>query len=797
MNVRYISLVASFLATLHPALADLSESLKEFSTYQPGQTRVILHETRHLALKDAHVGEVRAMNEQLLLEFIQSDATVAARREACLWLGSIATEKSRPVLTLLAETKELAGMATLALEVLDGPPATVAVPPSTKLARFRTAVAASKNRPALLIEAFQSDDHGLARLAFSMLDEGGEASDWLATYWPKLTSDRQILALNTLASIRDNRIDAVTSLMALEGKPEARVQAISRLGRAADLALLDQFISDPVLSPAVSIAFINMDGTIVHEHLLALLGSKDPVTRKLAFEVIAGRAEPFAVSKLRSIAADESSPDRATAIRTLGACADSAEFEALLRTFVVESGSSLRPDYQNAVWSLALRHPDYPKVLELIDRFQKTAPPATAKSLAGMASKLAKLQAVPTLKQLRSKPMPAAHRGVLLPGPFSEIVPARFEIAAYLDCGANTHVKENGISISRLSGSSYQSERGIDPSVSVDSAADSLDYEVAGLVPDTDYILGMTWWDPGLQSRRQSLSINGDLVLPDARPVAFDESSDRGVSTPGKPTPARIQFALTEAQISGKSLRLSIRKLAGPNAVNSELWILKRNKPAAEKQILLLSGQDYPAHHWRKTGPLMAEIITADPRLEVTICESPYALALPQLDQYDAVLIHFKNYEAQLPSTPEMHARLTQYLHNGGGMCMSHFACGAMEEWPEFVGLAGRVWNGKGHDPRGPFTVRVVDAGHPVTRGLGDFETFDELYFCLHGDPEINLLCDARSKVKNALQAQAFTYQPGKGRVFMCTLGHDLQAYESAGTRTLYRQAAAWCSGLK
>ena len=146
---------------------------------------------------------------------------------------------------------------------------------------------------------------------------------------------------------------------------------------------------------------------------------------------------------------------------------------------------------------------------------------------------------------------------------------------------------------------------------------------------------------------------------------------------------------------------------------------------------------------------------------------------------------------------PAMHARLTQYLHNGGGMCMSHFACGAMEEWPEFVGLAGRVWNGKGHDPRGPFTVRVVDAGHPVTRGLGDFETFDELYFCLHGDPEIHLLCDARSKVKNALQAQAFTYQPGKGRVFMCTLGHDLQAYESAGTRTLYRQAAAWCSGLK
>ncbi len=130
-------------------------------------------------------------------------------------------------------------------------------------------------------------------------------------------------------------------------------------------------------------------------------------------------------------------------------------------------------------------------------------------------------------------------------------------------------------------------------------------------------------------------------------------------------------------------------------------------------------------------------------------------------------------------------------------MCLSHFACGAMEEWPSFVELAGRVWDGTGHDPRGPFTVRVVDRDHPVTRGLEDFRTDDELYFCLGGSPEIHLLCEARSKVRKADQPQAFVFQPGKGRVFMCTLGHDLGAYDAVDVQRLYRQAAGWAAGLE
>jgi type 1 glutamine amidotransferase len=183
--------------------------------------------------------------------------------------------------------------------------------------------------------------------------------------------------------------------------------------------------------------------------------------------------------------------------------------------------------------------------------------------------------------------------------------------------------------------------------------------------------------------------------------------------------------------------------------------------------------------------------------MEVTICETPGAVGLKHLDFYDAVFVHFKNYEEDLPATQAMKDNLARYVKGGGGMCMSHFACGAFMEWPEFVNLSGRIWSGEGHDKRGPFTVKIVDKTHPVTQGLSDFETDDELYWCLTGEPDIHLLCESFSKQKEADHPQAFVFEPGKGRVFLSTLGHDVRAYAAKEVQQLYRQGAAWAAGAE
>jgi type 1 glutamine amidotransferase len=131
-----------------------------------------------------------------------------------------------------------------------------------------------------------------------------------------------------------------------------------------------------------------------------------------------------------------------------------------------------------------------------------------------------------------------------------------------------------------------------------------------------------------------------------------------------------------------------------------------------------------------------------------------------------------------------------------------HFACGAWhDEWPEFQNILGRVWHGTGpgkpqHDPRGPFTVRVLDKTHPITRGLNDFETEDELYTCLTGDAPIHLLAEATSKVDKKDHPMALVREYGKGRVFLTTLGHDVKAFTNSCVPQLMRQGCAWTAGL-
>ena len=113
--------------------------------------------------------------------------------------------------------------------------------------------------------------------------------------------------------------------------------------------------------------------------------------------------------------------------------------------------------------------------------------------------------------------------------------------------------------------------------------------------------------------------------------------------------------------------------------------------------------------------------------------------------------------------------------------------------------MAGRAWNPKlrGHDPFGKFQVKIVDAEHPVARGMKAFATTDELYTCLDGDAKIRVLAEATSKVDGKRYPMAFTLTYGRGRVFHCVLGHDAPSLEFPEVGALYRRATAWAAGLE
>ena len=368
------------------------------------------------------------------------------------------------------------------------------------------------------------------------------------------------------------------------------------------------------------------------------------------------------------------------------------------------------------------------------------------------------------------------------------LAPDGFKEIAYRDCGAAD--AGNG-QVRRTLGISY-SFAGISHPLATVDAGPEVSYEITGLDPAAEHVVGLTCWDANMGKRRQSLSINGKSMLPSFAPIAY---------LTDKPTFARLHLPVPRTATASGKITLTLRCDAGDNAVVSQLWVLRKQPTAnavPRKRILIVTGDDHPAHQWRQTGPEFARILRTDPRLEVTLSESPVLLESPVLASYDAVFLHFKNFANRLPTTEALWRNLENYVQGGGGLVIAHFGCGALQEWNGFVKVAGRVWDPKkrGHDPYGEFPVRITNQTHPVTRNLADFTTRDELYTCLVGDTPIEALAAATSKVDKSTHPMAFVLTPGKGRVFHCTLGHNLQALEAKGARDLYLRGMLWTAGL-
>jgi len=217
-------------------------------------------------------------------------------------------------------------------------------------------------------------------------------------------------------------------------------------------------------------------------------------------------------------------------------------------------------------------------------------------------------------------------------------------------------------------------------------------------------------------------------------------------------------------------------------------------------RVLIVTGDDHPAHKWQETAPAIRDVLQEDERLKVDISSDIHEnsiLASDKLFDYDLLFLHFKDYKP-LADEEKARANLKKFVEEGKGLVVFHFGCGAFETWPEFAQIAGRVWDRQtGHDPHGTFTVKIVDTDHPITAGMKDFEALDELYTCLVGDRPIKILATARSKVTGKDHPMAFAFDYGRGRVFHTPLGHDVKAITMPGVPELIRRGTAWAAKLE
>ena len=220
------------------------------------------------------------------------------------------------------------------------------------------------------------------------------------------------------------------------------------------------------------------------------------------------------------------------------------------------------------------------------------------------------------------------------------------------------------------------------------------------------------------------------------------------------------------------------------------------NNPDNTIRVLIVTGVDYPGHPWRTQALELRKALGASKQIDVRLADDVEILGTDLIFDYDVLLLNFKNYEP-LKRESAARANLVRFINEGGGLMYFHFTCGAFQEWTEFEQIAGRVWdpNLRAHDPFQEFTVCVVAKEHPVMRGIADFPITDELYTCLVGTKEINVLAEAKSSVDGRNYPIAFVFTEGKGRGFHTVLGHDGRAFESPELTTLLQNAAIWCAG--
>ncbi|MFA6561384.1 MAG: ThuA domain-containing protein [Verrucomicrobiia bacterium] len=242
-------------------------------------------------------------------------------------------------------------------------------------------------------------------------------------------------------------------------------------------------------------------------------------------------------------------------------------------------------------------------------------------------------------------------------------------------------------------------------------------------------------------------------------------------------------------------------------------WAAESGKSQA--RILVLTGNEYPGHKWQETAPWIAKFLKVDPRLTVDLNTDPAFLASPEIAKYDAIVSNYLNWQSPDPGE-KARENLKTFIAGGKGLVLVHNAVAAfgdqrvmrdgkfvrIEEcgWPEVREIFGRAWNPNrlhGHDPCGPFRVEITGDNHPITKGMKSFETTDELYTCLFTDGRpVEVLAKATSKVEKKDHPMVLVNHYGRGRVFLCLLGHDVQALSVAPVQELYRRGTAWAAGL-
>jgi type 1 glutamine amidotransferase len=218
---------------------------------------------------------------------------------------------------------------------------------------------------------------------------------------------------------------------------------------------------------------------------------------------------------------------------------------------------------------------------------------------------------------------------------------------------------------------------------------------------------------------------------------------------------------------------------------------------AARKNILIVTGgHDFDREPFFKLFKSFGDV-TFEERVHPL---GENALSPAWCKPFDVLLF----YDMNQTLSDQQKAAFVQTLNKGTGVIFMHHALAGYQEWPEYEKILGGKYYLKTEEKEGrtiaastyrhdvDVPVTIVDASHPVTKGMSSFVIHDEVYGGYTHLSTVHVLL--KTDHPESSPALAWTNVYAKSRIVYLQLGHDRHSYENPNLRQLLRQAIEWVS---